>query len=1145
MSTTADIDTALRVVVSPSQSSYFAGEPLQVTITITNTRSASEPANLPSLSAARHAHKRSAHSVSSAPLARPPTSPVPSSPRISSPLARTPSTSSDPPVPAHHPHARKPSLLEIPSQPTAAPLVNQPAHPFNGTLSQLPPVPQTASASASSFSVSLDPIAETLTSPIPQTPGIPSPITPSHSFAPTSVPAPLINGRSRSKSGDALTNGHAYPPRGPPTTTTTNDNTNTRKPAQHALGHGLPSSSSLTDLGSSSTPHKPPPPKRQSTLPTLGPLPNSELVLYAYVQLTGLATLAPTASASNTRSVPLGALRDKYTKARGMVCGGGSMDITGSVSGMGGGMGTPMMGSGGVGAGMGGMGAARKRHARSTSLTAGLLSLLSPALGGGGGSIPSHSSVPSGVGSTGVGGASAAGSGWTPGHRNRTSYIGSLFSPSVSSFSIPPTPKTATGVPPQSQSQSQNPGGKGVGLGLGVDGNVPNGNGHVGVANGYGPGHRNGHVNGGSVVVRERQREYIPAPPQGMLVDEWDPETALPVFEVRPAMLAVDLSLGPGESRSYTYTVALPSHLPPTFKGRSLKFSYELAVGTCRASTSSKPPSNASNSSLGGSPSINGSTSTSSSRVMKVPIRVYNHVSVDRPQRPYDLLGLPSSSPEIPAEAKVAEIEVPLTVPVLTHKQALFGVGAGNGNGDGDGDGEYRNQISSPVSPSLSPLPPLKGSIGDLRMYGLRLLHDAEQDKLLSPSITSPNGAPSLSPSSASSLSPSSASSLSPSSALSPPTSALSPISEPDDAPTGTLRGCREAVEILTRVPKKVSYDVHKDGVKVAVLTFTKQAWRLGETVVGVVEVNERSGRGRVLKLSAMLEAHESLPADLSAPSDARYLKRVHAEHHTSFVASTSRTTFSLDIPSDASPAFQVSLDPPSSSPTPPTYTYGQPFNTNGQSIGSGSKKGGLEWKVRLCLLVAVAKPNTWAGKEGVRIKGLVRQGAKGEWGSSWVPTGGIGGLERVLGTPPAASSSPPGLNGKGVGMGAGARDGSGNENGGEKGKTKSWGEFFASAFLGPTENAFHDGDLDSYSSEEEEEEDDLSSISSSDSPGRRDRAGKGRGGKGKGGKGEEDLGGGKDGWTELGVEMVECEVPVKVWPGNTAFRAMDVLFDV
>ena len=46
-----------------------------------------------------------------------------------------------------------------------------------------------------------------------------------------------------------------------------------------------------------------------------------------------------------------------------------------------------------------------------------------------------------------------------------------------------------------------------------------------------------------------------------------------------------------------------------------------------------------------------------------------------------------------------------------------------------------------------------------------------------------------------------------------------------------------------------VSYDVNKDGVKVAVLTFTKSAYRLGETVTGVVEMNDRSSRARVLKV--------------------------------------------------------------------------------------------------------------------------------------------------------------------------------------------------------------------------------------------------------------------------------------------------------
>ena len=45
------------------------------------------------------------------------------------------------------------------------------------------------------------------------------------------------------------------------------------------------------------------------------------------------------------------------------------------------------------------------------------------------------------------------------------------------------------------------------------------------------------------------------------------------------------------------------------------------------------------------------------------------------------------------------------------------------------------------------------------------------------------------------------------------------------------------------------SYDVTKDGVKVAVLTFTKSSYRLGETVLGVVETNDRSNRSRVLKV--------------------------------------------------------------------------------------------------------------------------------------------------------------------------------------------------------------------------------------------------------------------------------------------------------
>ena len=44
---------------------------------------------------------------------------------------------------------------------------------------------------------------------------------------------------------------------------------------------------------------------------------------------------------------------------------------------------------------------------------------------------------------------------------------------------------------------------------------------------------------------------------------------------------------------------------------------------------------------------------------------------------------------------------------------------------------------------------------------------------------------------------------------------------------------------------------------------------------------------------------------------------------------------------------------------------------------------------------------------------------------------------------------------------------------------------------------------------------------------------------------GEVDIGGGDQDWSELRVETVECEVPIVVWPGNTAFRPLEVVFDV
>jgi hypothetical protein len=56
----------------------------------------------------------------------------------------------------------------------------------------------------------------------------------------------------------------------------------------------------------------------------------------------------------------------------------------------------------------------------------------------------------------------------------------------------------------------------------------------------------------------------------------------VPLITTPQSILFVDLRLGPGESRTYTYSFTLPRGLPPTHKGRSIKVAYHLTIGTQR-----------------------------------------------------------------------------------------------------------------------------------------------------------------------------------------------------------------------------------------------------------------------------------------------------------------------------------------------------------------------------------------------------------------------------------------------------------------------------------------------------------------------------------------------------------------------------------
>lgn len=57
---------------------------------------------------------------------------------------------------------------------------------------------------------------------------------------------------------------------------------------------------------------------------------------------------------------------------------------------------------------------------------------------------------------------------------------------------------------------------------------------------------------------------------------------AVPLLSTPQSILFVDLRLAPGESRSYKYAFKLPRGLPPSHRGKAIKISYKLIIGTQR-----------------------------------------------------------------------------------------------------------------------------------------------------------------------------------------------------------------------------------------------------------------------------------------------------------------------------------------------------------------------------------------------------------------------------------------------------------------------------------------------------------------------------------------------------------------------------------
>ncbi|SCV71493.1 BQ2448_3081 [Microbotryum intermedium] len=411
-------------------------------------------------------------------------------------------------------------------------------------------------------------------------------------------------------------------------------------------------------------------------------------------------------------------------------------------------------------------------------------------------------------------------------------------------------------------------------------------------------------------------------------------EKTIPTFSSPPSILGVDLVLEPGEFKSYTFSIRIPADLPPSFRGKSIKFSYHLAVGTNWTK-------------IGGINSMAakfGAARNATSRVIKVPVRVYNHVGVTGARPFYDLTNPivyhrdeATVQPVVPASEQSASVSKPALVRTTTKTETV--IEAKNRRRLSIGRREFEAyattlldsvRLASPElvsNASLSPTLRPTRALGEVTMEGSPALRPERLDRhgssrgVTTTGATKENGG---------------ALGMS---GIVPHTGALASVGMGEEDETA---GCKAAVEIVTRNSQKVSYDINKDGFMVAQLTLVKSAYRLGETVNGSVVIN--SSEGRVLRISARLETHELIETSITtkpAPQVRALTRRLHSEHHQ-MTLDCARVGFALAIPSGATPDFGT----------------------------SGVK---LQWSVRLSFLVVPPSPDA---KPATQSQGHARRGS-------------------------------------------------------------------------------------------------------------------------------------------------------------------------
>ncbi|KAJ5522793.1 hypothetical protein N7513_013366 [Penicillium frequentans] len=123
---------------------------------------------------------------------------------------------------------------------------------------------------------------------------------------------------------------------------------------------------------------------------------------------------------------------------------------------------------------------------------------------------------------------------------------------------------------------------------------------------------------------------------------------SIPLLSTPQSLLFVDLRLAPGEEQSYSFSFSLPRGLPASHKGKAIKISYNLVIGTQRPSAPND---------------------TQRVNRINIPFRVYSGVNEKG-----DVLGHDLMSPYVLLRDEAKVQKVAPNAPVIPKPQSLSGL---------------------------------------------------------------------------------------------------------------------------------------------------------------------------------------------------------------------------------------------------------------------------------------------------------------------------------------------------------------------------------------------------------------------------------------------------------------------------------------